>query len=68
MERVSCPISCFTDRRAADGHDVEGLRLEEIASPAEDTLLSVSMSPFDVGDRTDPMHLEELTEQAGQVR
>ncbi|MGH8063629.1 MAG: hypothetical protein ACRERE_00020 [Candidatus Entotheonellia bacterium] len=67
MERVSRPISHFIDGRAADGHDVEGVRQEEIASQAEDTLLSVSMNPHDAGDRTGPMILEVLTEQAGQV-
>jgi hypothetical protein len=67
MKRVSRPISRFTDRRAADGHDVEGLGLEEIASPAEDILPSISMNPHDAGDRTGPMILEDLTGQAGQV-
>jgi hypothetical protein len=67
MERVSCSISRFTDRRSADRHDVAGLRLEEIASQAEDTLPSVSMNPHDAGNRTDPIILADLTAQAGQV-
>jgi hypothetical protein len=61
MERVNRPIIPLHRATPSDGHDVETLGLEAIASQAEDVLLSISTDLNGAHGRTDLTILEDLT-------
>jgi hypothetical protein len=67
MEPAHRPIIALHRPTFSAGYDVETLGLEEIAPRARDVQLSISMDPYDAHGRTDPMILEDHTEQARQA-